>query len=110
MESVLTVIKKYQKEAEILPKKSLTTYNSERPLRKIGIPEKRTSKVDLVAEILEKEDRPLHISEILEIANRDYKRPMERDSIVSMLVKKYKAGKKFIRTAPNTFSLKGANG
>jgi len=31
---------------------------------------------------------------------------MERDSIVSALVKKVKAGRQFVRVAPNTFALK----
>jgi hypothetical protein len=31
---------------------------------------------------------------------------LQRDSIVSILIKKIKAGQKFVRTAPNTFALK----
>jgi hypothetical protein len=67
---------------------------------------KRTSKLDIVANILASSDQPLHISEIIRIALQEYQTEMERDSIVSALVKKVKAGRRFVRVAPNTFALK----
>ena len=67
---------------------------------------KRTSKLDIVANILASSDQPLHISEIIRIAQQEYQTEMERDSIVSALVKKVKAGRRFVRVAPNTFALK----
>ena len=67
---------------------------------------KRTSKVDIVENILRIAGRPLHISQIIEIAKREFQAELERDSIVSILIKKMKAGQRFIRTAPNTFALK----
>jgi hypothetical protein len=67
---------------------------------------RRTSKLDIVADILASSDQPLHISEIIRIAQQDYQTEMERDSIVSALVKKVKAGRRFVRVAPNTFALK----
>ena len=72
----------------------------------IGKQKKRTSKSATVEHVLRIAGRPLHISEIIQIANRDFNIQLERDSIVSMLIKKIKAGQKFIRTAPNTFALK----
>ncbi len=69
-------------------------------------PKKRTSKADIVEHVLQIAGRPLHVSEIIQIANRDFQVQLERDSIVSILIKKIKAGQKFIRTAPNTFALK----
>ena len=69
-------------------------------------PNKRTSKISVVKNILKIAGRPLHVSEIIEISKRDYQVDIERDSIVSILIKKIKAGQKFIRTAPNTFALK----
>jgi hypothetical protein len=69
-------------------------------------PVKRTSKVGIVENILKLSGKPLHISKIIEIAARDFEIQLERDSITSILTKKIKAGQKFIRTAPNTFSLK----
>ena len=67
---------------------------------------RRTSKLNIVADILASSDQPLHISEIIRIAQQDYQTEMERDSIVSALVKKVKAGRLFVRVAPNTFALK----
>ena len=69
-------------------------------------PIKRTSKVGVVENVLRIAGRPLHVSEIIEIAIRDFEVQLERDSITSILTKKIKAGRKFIRTAPNTFALK----
>lgn len=73
-----------------------------------GVKQKRikgTSKIDTVENVLRSAGRPLHITEIIEIACTDYKTSLERDSVVSILVKKIKAGHKFQRTAPNTFVL-----
>mgnify|MGYP006435763923 CR=1 FL=1 len=69
-------------------------------------PKKRTSKIDVVENVLKIAGRPLHVSEIIEITKRDYQVEIERDSIVSILIKKIKAGQKSTRTAPNTFALK----
>lgn len=69
-------------------------------------PRKRMSKVEIVEHVLKIAGRPLHISEIIEIAHRDFQVQLERDSIVSIVVKKIKAGQRFIRTAPNTFALR----
>ncbi len=67
--------------------------------------QKGTSKIDVVTNVLRDAGRPLHITEIIKIARRDYRTDLERDSVVSVLVKKIKAGHTFRRTAPNTFSL-----
>lgn len=67
---------------------------------------KRTAKVDVVEHVLKIAGRPLHISEIIQIAQRDFQVQLERDSIVSIIIKKIKAGQRFIRTAPNTFALR----
>ncbi len=69
-------------------------------------PIKRTSKTEVIKNVLKLAGRPLHISKIIEVAKKDFKIELERDSITSVLTKKIKAGKSFIRTAPNTFALK----
>ena len=69
-------------------------------------PVKRTSKIDIAWRVLKNAGRPLHVSEIIQIAQRDFKVQLERDSIVSGIIKKIRAGKMFIKTAPNTFALK----
>jgi hypothetical protein len=65
----------------------------------------RTYKLRIVETILKKAGKPLHISEIIRIAERDYDVTLERDSLASYLAKKINQGKQFIRTAPNTFNL-----
>jgi hypothetical protein len=72
----------------------------------VGPPKKRTSQIITVENVLRIAGRPLHVSEIIEVANRDFQVQLERDSIVSVIVKKIKAGERFVRTAPNTFALK----
>ena len=67
---------------------------------------KRTSNIEIVEYILKKAGHPLHVSEIIRSAKIDYDVELNRDSIVSALLKKVNAGQVFIRTAPNTFSLK----
>ena len=67
---------------------------------------KRTSNLTIVEDILQNSDQPLHISKIIQIAQKDYNVNLERDSIVSALIKKINAGKMFVRIAPNTFALK----
>ena len=64
----------------------------------------RTSKIDVVEKILKKAGRPLHISEIIMIAQNDFQITLERDSAVSAIIKKVKANQGFIKTGPNTFA------
>lgn len=66
---------------------------------------KRTTQIKTVENVLRNAGHPLHISEIINIAQKDFNTSLERDSVVSILIKKIKAGQKFRRTAPNTFSL-----
>jgi hypothetical protein len=67
---------------------------------------KRTSKIEIVRNVLNIAGRPLHVSEIIQLAKRDFEVELDRDSIVSAILKKVKAGRSFIRTSPNTFALK----
>jgi len=67
---------------------------------------KRTSQIDIVRNVLNIAGRPLHVTEIIQLAKRDFEVDIDRDSIVSAILKKVKAGKSFIRTSPNTFALK----
>jgi hypothetical protein len=69
-------------------------------------PQKRTSKIDIAENVLHAAGKPLHVGKIIQIAENDYNVMLDRDSIVSAILKKVKAGKTFIRTAPNTFALK----
>jgi transposase len=64
------------------------------------------TKTSLIEQILIEAGRPLTIKEIAEIADREHKVQMKRDSMSSILTKKIQAGVAFIRTGPNTFGLK----
>ena len=89
LQAQLRVVYRYQRKA-VLPGQKL----------------KRTSNLTIVEDILQNSDQPLHISKIIQIAQKDYNVNLERDSIVSALIKKINAGKLFVRVAPNTFALK----
>ena len=69
-------------------------------------PKKRTSKIEIAKNVLRLAGRPLHVSKIIQLAQRDFQVTLDRDSIVSAILKKINAGKSFVRTAPNTFALK----
>jgi hypothetical protein len=66
---------------------------------------KRTSNIDIVHNVLKTAGHPLHIADIIKMAEQDYQVNLNRDSIVSAILKKINAGQTFIRTAPNTFAL-----
>lgn len=67
---------------------------------------KRTSKIDVVQNVLKDAGHPLHVSDIIKMAHAQYQVQLNRDSIVSAILKKINAGQTFIKTAPNTFTLK----
>ncbi len=69
-------------------------------------PQERTSNIDIVENILSGAGRPLHVSEIIRKAEEDHQVRLNRDSIVSAILKKINGAQTFIRTAPNTFALK----
>jgi hypothetical protein len=89
LQSQLKIIYRYQQQAPPFKKKP-----------------KRTSNLGIVEDILSSCNQPLHISQIIRIAEKDYNVTLERDSIVSALIKKIQAGVRFARVAPNTFALK----
>lgn len=91
---------------ELLQAQLRVVYRHQRKTAPHGQKLKRTSNLTIVEDILQNSDRPLHISKIIQIAQKDYNVNLERDSIVSALIKKINAGQMFIRVAPNTFALK----
>ena len=68
--------------------------------------QKRTSNIDIVQNVLNGADHPLHVSDIIQMAEQHFQVQLNRDSIVSAILKKINAGQTFIRTAPNTYALK----
>lgn len=91
---------------ELLQAQLKVVYRHQRKTVPHGQKLKRTSNLTIVEDILQNSDQPLHISKIIQIAQKDYNVNLERDSIVSALIKKINAGQMFIRVAPNTFALK----
>jgi hypothetical protein len=68
---------------------------------------KGTSQIDMVYDVLRRAGKPLHVSEIIERVQKQHGFKLERESIVSTLVKKVNRGDRFVRTDKNVFGLKG---
>ena len=68
---------------------------------------KGTSQIDMVHDVLRRAGKPLHVSEIIERVQKQHGFKLERESIVSTLVKKVNRGDRFVRTDKNVFALKG---
>ncbi len=86
--------------------------NTIRQLRKdAGLPiqkgekERRMSNMDIVYDILQREQRPLHIDHILSLAQQRFQQKLDKESVVSALAKRVKRQDRFVKTGPNTFAL-----
>lgn len=69
---------------------------------------KRTSNIAVVENVLAAAGRPLHIADIIAVAEKDLGVSLDRDSLSSALSKQIRKGKRFVRTDPNTFGLRQA--
>ncbi len=69
-------------------------------------PRRGMSQVDMVYDILQRASEPLHIAEIIDRVEKVHGQRIERESIVSALVKKVHRGDRFVRTGKNVFGLK----
>ena len=78
------------------------------PLKKKPKPrsEERISKIDMALDILRQAHCPLHVSEILAQIKDKHGATLDRESLVSALVKKVHRHQGLLRTAPNTFEVK----
>ena len=68
---------------------------------------KGMSNMDMAIDVLRQARRPLHISEILSQIKSQHKISLDRESLVSALVKKVHRHQGVTRTAPNTFEVAG---
>jgi len=68
---------------------------------------KGTSQIQMVHDVLRRSGKPLHVTEIIERVEKVHGIKLDRESIVSTLVKKVKRGDQFVRTDKNVFGLKG---
>ncbi len=66
----------------------------------------RLSQVDMAYDILKKARTPLHVSELLSRIQSVFGVRVDRESLVSSLTKKVARGDRFVRTEPNTFSVR----
>jgi hypothetical protein len=67
--------------------------------------DKGMSNIDMSIDILERAQGPLHISEVLAQVKAKYGVQLDRESLVSALVKKVHRHQGLTRTAPNTFRI-----
>lgn len=66
--------------------------------------EKGMSHMGMAIDVLKKARAPLHISALLEQIRAQHGVRLDRESMVSALVKKVQRGQGVVRTAPNTFA------
>jgi hypothetical protein len=75
--------------------------------RELRTARKGMSQIDMVHDVLRRAGKPLHVSEIIDRVEKLHGIKLERESIVSTLVKKVNRGDRFVRTDKNVFALKG---
>ena len=83
----------------------LRQLKSPKPKKPKGTGGKGMSNMGMAADILRRAQRPLHISEIISQVKTKYGVALDRESLVSALVKKVQRHQGLSRTAPNTFQL-----
>jgi len=74
-----------------------------KPLKAKPSKNKSMSNINMALDILQQVGKPLHISEILAQVTAKHKVKLDRESLVSALVKKVHRHQGLVRTAPNTF-------
>jgi hypothetical protein len=67
--------------------------------------EKRMSQMDMVYDILSKSQAPMHVDDIIALTHQKFDIKLDKESVVSALAKRIKRQDRFIKTAPNTYSL-----
>src|SRR5687768_9942100 len=67
--------------------------------------ERRISSMEMVFDILKREGRPVHITDILAAVHKRFAVELDRESVVSAISKRVARRDRFMRTAPNTFAL-----
>jgi hypothetical protein len=77
-----------------------------KPAKPKGRAQQGMSNIDMVLDILHQAHQPLHVSDILAQVKAQYKITLDRESLVSALVKKVHRHQGVLRTAPNTFGVK----
>jgi len=78
---------------------------SPKPKKAKGKEDKSMSNMDMAIDILQRAQKPLHISEIITQVKAKYGVTLDRESLVSALVKKVHRRQGLSRSAPNTFEI-----
>ncbi len=89
-------------DAQLRAIRKLKNPEQEKQQRKAG----SMSQVDMVYDILQRAGKPLHITEILERVEKLFGKQLDRESVVSSLVKKIRRQDRFVRTDKNVFALR----
>ena len=85
-----------------------------RAIRQLKAPRRKTPKprlgksmsnMDMALDILRQAQRPLHVSDLLAQVKAKHGVALDRESLVSALVKKVHRHQGVVRTAPNTFEV-----
>jgi len=66
------------------------------------------SQMNIIYDILLAAQKPLHVTEIIARAKKDFDVNLDRESIVSAITKKVKSGRMFKRVEANTFTILNA--
>lgn len=69
--------------------------------------EQGMSNINMAIDILQRARQPLHVSEIINQVKAKHGLTLDRESLVSALVKKVHHNQGLVRTAPNTFQVSG---
>jgi len=78
---------------------------SPRPKKAKRREDKSMSNMNMAIDILQRAQRPLHISEVIAQVKTKYGVVLDRESLVSALVKKVHRRQRLSRPAPNTFQI-----
>ena len=71
-----------------------------------GIRQKRTSNFSMIEAVLLAASKPLHVNDIIAAIEKEFDITLDRDSLSSAIIKQVRKEKRFVRVAPNTFSLR----
>ncbi len=85
--------------------RAIRQLRSPKPRRAREREKKGMSNMYMAMDILQRAQRPLHISEIIAQVKSKYGVALDRESLVSALVKKVHRRQGLSRTAPNTFQI-----
>ena len=85
--------------------RSVRQLKSPKPKKSKQRQDKSMSNIYMSIDILRRAQRPLHISEIISQVKTKYGVTLDRESLVSALVKKVHRHQGLTRSAPNTFEI-----